>query len=240
MPISTCLPGPSKHAGPADAARAAGRRPAVTSARAPTRRLPAARRTVAGRGPRGLRGRGRRRVSAQAAPEAYVPGKELDTSEEITHSLDRKLPTSRTPRLPRPGWARRRECRTRLQASRRMPRQPRAAGRQTTGSGVRFTDQADAAGLHFVHFDGRRSSQLPEDMGSGLAWGDYDGDGYPDLFVVNESGPLTLTPTEVETLSRPRTPLPQQRQRHVHRRDRLGRSRRARLGDGRRVGRLRR
>ena len=52
--------------------------------------------------------------------------------------------------------------------------------------------------MRFAHFSGRRSSQLPEDMGSGLAWGDYDGDGYPDLFVVNESGPLTLTPAEVE------------------------------------------
>jgi tetratricopeptide (TPR) repeat protein len=54
---------------------------------------------------------------------------------------------------------------------------------------VRFVDVAGATGLRFAHFQGTRSHQLPEDMGSGLAWGDYDGDGDPDLFLV-DAAPL--------------------------------------------------
>jgi len=60
---------------------------------------------------------------------------------------------------------------------------------------IRFTDAADEAGLRFEHFQGVRSTQLPEDMGSGLAWGDYDGDDDPDLFLVNMAGPLTAPGT---------------------------------------------
>lgn len=62
---------------------------------------------------------------------------------------------------------------------------------------VMFVDVSADAGIGFRHFHGDRSTQLPEDMGSGAAWGDYDSDGWLDLYVVNEVGPLTMTPEEV-------------------------------------------
>jgi len=55
---------------------------------------------------------------------------------------------------------------------------------------VRFVDAAAEAGIGARHFPGVRSSQLPEDMGSGAAWGDYDNDGWQDLLLVNIAGPL--------------------------------------------------
>ncbi len=55
----------------------------------------------------------------------------------------------------------------------------------------RFTDVTGEAGLGgFVTFAGERTSQLPEDMGSGAAWGDFDGDGDDELFAVAAGGPL--------------------------------------------------
>lgn len=61
---------------------------------------------------------------------------------------------------------------------------------------VVFTDVTQQAGIAFQHFSGSRSSQLPEDMGSGAAWGDYDGDGFVDLVIANEVGPLTMSDAE--------------------------------------------
>ena len=63
--------------------------------------------------------------------------------------------------------------------------------------GITFEDVTQASGIRFRHFWGARTSQLPEDMGSGAAWGDYDGDGRPDLFLPNDAGPLTLSRNEL-------------------------------------------
>jgi hypothetical protein len=60
----------------------------------------------------------------------------------------------------------------------------------------KFEDVTAEAGIAFRHFGGERSTQLPEDMGSGAAWGDYDNDGRIDLFLVNVEGPLTRSDEE--------------------------------------------
>src|SRR3990172_1777087 len=61
---------------------------------------------------------------------------------------------------------------------------------------VQFTNVADQAGIRFRHFQGKRSTQLPEDMGSGAAWGDYDNDGDLDLYVCDIAAPLTASPEQ--------------------------------------------
>jgi enediyne biosynthesis protein E4 len=52
--------------------------------------------------------------------------------------------------------------------------------------GVTFTDVTTAAGIRFVHNSGRAGKKyLPETLGSGGAFFDADGDGWPDVFLVN-------------------------------------------------------
>src|SRR5439155_1553173 len=52
---------------------------------------------------------------------------------------------------------------------------------------VTFTDIARQAGINFTNvFGGAKAKRyLLECTGSGVAWIDYDRDGYPDLFLVN-------------------------------------------------------
>jgi hypothetical protein len=51
---------------------------------------------------------------------------------------------------------------------------------------VLFTERAAAAGIDFVHTNGAYGDKLlPETMGGGVAFWDYDGDGDQDLVLVN-------------------------------------------------------
>ncbi|MGO9229784.1 MAG: CRTAC1 family protein [Bryobacteraceae bacterium] len=53
-------------------------------------------------------------------------------------------------------------------------------------SGVRFTDVTGAAGIHFTHTAGRSGKKwLPETMGPGCAFFDFDGDGWLDILLIN-------------------------------------------------------
>ena len=61
---------------------------------------------------------------------------------------------------------------------------------------VTAADVSAEAGVRFLHFPGTRSNRLPEDMGSGLAWGDADGDGWNDLYLVNIA-PTDIAPTDI-------------------------------------------
>ncbi len=73
-----------------------------------------------------------------------------------------------------------------------LPARDLPGGRPSPPVGpLSFREVARDSGIRFRHFPAERSSQLPEDMGSGAAWGDYDGDGDDDLYLCNLAGSLT-------------------------------------------------
>ena len=51
---------------------------------------------------------------------------------------------------------------------------------------IQFRDVTSQAGIHFLHNNGAFGKKyLPETMGPGVAFIDYDNDGWPDIFLVN-------------------------------------------------------
>ena len=65
---------------------------------------------------------------------------------------------------------------------------PTTANPAASTSAVRYVDLTEQAGIHFLHNTGGFGKKfLPETMGSGCAFLDYDNDGYPDILLVNGS-----------------------------------------------------
>src|ERR1700720_2727742 len=53
-------------------------------------------------------------------------------------------------------------------------------------SAVTFRDVTQQSGIHFTHNNGAFGKKfLPETLGPGVAFIDYDNDGWPDIFLVN-------------------------------------------------------
>ena len=71
---------------------------------------------------------------------------------------------------------------------------------------VRFVDVTGPAGITFSHNSGARGKKyLPETMGSGLVFFDYDDDGWEDLFFVNGADwPESREGTSIQSLYRNR------------------------------------
>src|SRR4051812_7542610 len=67
--------------------------------------------------------------------------------------------------------------------------------RASRAGAITFTDITAVSGVRFRHVNGATGQKyMPETMGSGCAFIDYDGDGRLDLFLVN-SGALPGTST---------------------------------------------
>jgi hypothetical protein len=59
-------------------------------------------------------------------------------------------------------------------------------GAGTPSNKVHFTDVTASAGIKFIHNTGKTGKKyLPETMGSGIAFLDADGDGWPDILLIN-------------------------------------------------------
>ncbi|NDQ55777.1 MAG: CRTAC1 family protein [Acidipila sp.] len=61
-----------------------------------------------------------------------------------------------------------------------------SAGEAQPDARIQFREVTQQAGIRFVHNNGAFGQKyLPETLGSGVAFIDYDNDGWPDIFLVN-------------------------------------------------------
>jgi hypothetical protein len=67
-----------------------------------------------------------------------------------------------------------------------QPAAPLASVAENPPPVIHFTDITQQSGIHFVHTNGATGERLlPETMGGGCAFFDYDNDGSPDLLLIN-------------------------------------------------------
>jgi len=128
------------------------------------------------------------RIRKDNQPEEYVPG---EASKDITNVVAERGAEKRT--APPPAL----RSTTKLSGSVDRLLDP---GKKLPAGAPEplFTDVTKLAGLDsFRQFQGARTSQLPEDMGSGVAWGDFDNDGLEDVFVVSGGGPLNAAVSQL-------------------------------------------
>ena len=68
---------------------------------------------------------------------------------------------------------------------------------------VKFTDVTDATGIEFQHFTGATGKRyMPETMGAGCAFLDYDADGNLDILLANGTNLARVGQTHTPRLYR--------------------------------------
>ena len=71
------------------------------------------------------------------------------------------------------------------------------------GADVKFTDVTDVSGIEFRHFTGATGERyMPETMGAGCAFLDYDADGHLDILLANGTSLIPAGPADTPKLYR--------------------------------------